>query len=584
MGSRNKKQLSWGRRLLQLCKATVPSVSNITLLRSALCQATTSDRMIAVLSFVVLECVLVTVALILFAIAAVVQFAHAFMDALRLLVVSRCWRSALRSAAMLPRSTTLSLCSALQTAFLESQPTSNTTVTERVILLEYLPQLGMTVGILAGALCSPATILLKLLRFVQGRGCPSVVRGDTAPYIRLAPIPGAVDTSICELSVFEVNGAKHVVRIRGHDSSNPIMMYCHGGPAASEMFAGADHGLRLEHLERDFVVVDYDQRSAMSSGAINFYEARRRGSSSLQNFIETLTIEQHVSDLIELVTKHILVHPSLRGSSSVKRGRVHLCGGSWGSVLALRAAAERPGLFESPIVVRGLVTHDVTCERLAHEFLTDCINEERSRDPKRRERLLARLDALRGVPPGSFHFIGRQGIEQMLKQRSLLTAYGGQTWREFDHFKRCRSPRIQDWAMMAHKAWEATLSLEMSIPTMLSATSSLKTTLECMSELMWGSDETVQPRHIGGGLSVVVAHGAVDRCTSFTLVESFLQSELTVDCGARKSLVWFKKSGHSPDKEEPTEFAALLRAEWLRAASIAERPDSRCKYPSIDIT
>ena len=71
-------------------------------------------------------------------------------------------------------------------------------------------------------------------------------------------VPPSPTVPIYEARKIELGGVKQSVIIRGDDRSNPILMFVHGGPGFSELPTYE----RNADLERDFVVVQWDQRGA----------------------------------------------------------------------------------------------------------------------------------------------------------------------------------------------------------------------------------------------------------------------------------------------------------------------------------
>lgn len=124
---------------------------------------------------------------------------------------------------------------------------------------------------------------------------------------------------------FEVTlgGARQVVNVRGSDKANPILIFVHGGPGAVEMpFAWAFQ----RPWEDVFTVVQYDQRGAGRSYPLN----------DPATLAPTMTPERYRDDAIELI--------ELLKKRYAKR-KVVLMGHSWGSIVGLSVAVERPDLL-----------------------------------------------------------------------------------------------------------------------------------------------------------------------------------------------------------------------------------------------
>lgn len=133
-------------------------------------------------------------------------------------------------------------------------------------------------------------------------------------------IPG--DHSVSELRTFTVNGAELTALLRGADRGNPVVLFVHGGPCCSEIPYARKY---QKALERDFTVVHYDQRG---SGKSYQFGVDYSG----------VTAADHVSDLLAL-TEAV--------SDCLDRPEIILAGHSYGTYIALQAAAQRPDLYRA---------------------------------------------------------------------------------------------------------------------------------------------------------------------------------------------------------------------------------------------
>lgn len=151
------------------------------------------------------------------------------------------------------------------------------------------------------------------------------------------PIPG----SLAELTRVRLGGVDQGILLRGASEDLPVLLYLHGGPGGTDMgvmrvFGGA--------LEREFVVVSWDQRGSIKSvGGLDDPA--------------TMTPEQVLADTIEL-TEY------LRGRFGEER--IYLLGNSWGSTLAVLAAQQRPELFHA-VIGTGQMVSQAETDRLFWE-------------------------------------------------------------------------------------------------------------------------------------------------------------------------------------------------------------------------
>ena len=65
--------------------------------------------------------------------------------------------------------------------------------------------------------------------------------------------------SISRLESIRLGGTEQWIRIRGKDTSNPVLLLIQQGPGLPMLNEAADAN-KLWHLEDDFVVVYWDQR------------------------------------------------------------------------------------------------------------------------------------------------------------------------------------------------------------------------------------------------------------------------------------------------------------------------------------
>jgi len=157
---------------------------------------------------------------------------------------------------------------------------------------------------------------------------------------------------IAELIPAEIGGMTQWLLIRGSDRSAPILLWLHGGPGSAQM---PIHGLTAE-LERDFVVVHWDQRGAGKSNPPGFDPA-------------TMTLDQFLADAEEVTA---LLRDRLGAQPMIVLGH------SWGTMLGARLVARWPGGYAGYIGVgqqvdtlRGAVLTRDWLRQVAPSDLTD---------------------------------------------------------------------------------------------------------------------------------------------------------------------------------------------------------------------
>ena len=173
--------------------------------------------------------------------------------------------------------------------------------------------------------------------------CHHLVNHGRTPAIRDAEgreVPGGV----ASLERITLGGVPQSMLVRGRSTSNPVLLFLHGGPGLPAMcFAHAWQ----RPLEDDFVVVQWDRRGA---GKSYFGDIPPRH----------LTVRRLLEDTYEL--------------ANILRGRfggegVILVGHSWGSYLGMLAVRERPDLFRAYVGVGQLTGDDTADARARLEFV-----------------------------------------------------------------------------------------------------------------------------------------------------------------------------------------------------------------------
>ncbi len=142
--------------------------------------------------------------------------------------------------------------------------------------------------------------------------------------------PNGVD----EAGYMTVGGVRQWVTVRGQDRSLPILLYLHGGPGT----ALADESYLFQRPWEDyFTVVQWDQRGF---GRSDVDLAKIKG---------TVTDERYIADTVDLIEQlKVRLH----------QPKVIALGHSWGALLALQVAHQRPDLLYALVTIGQLT--DVT--------------------------------------------------------------------------------------------------------------------------------------------------------------------------------------------------------------------------------
>jgi len=127
---------------------------------------------------------------------------------------------------------------------------------------------------------------------------------------------------IASLEPITLGGVEQWILIRGQDTSNPVLVFLHGGPGSPAILYGR---FAFKPLEQYFTVVTWDQRGCGKS-----YHAGVD--------LQSLTFEQLLSDTRELVLQ-------LRARFATQK--VFLMGVSWGAILGIHLADDYPDLVQA---------------------------------------------------------------------------------------------------------------------------------------------------------------------------------------------------------------------------------------------
>jgi pimeloyl-ACP methyl ester carboxylesterase len=337
-----------------------------------------------------------------------------------------------------------------------------------------------------------------LLRLSPGRPKPFVDENGH-------PLEG----SISEKTRININGVQQGMFIKSKDATNPVLLYLHGG--VPDYFLNERYPTGLEDY---FTVVWWEQRGAGMSHRADIPP-------------ETLTLEQYVSDTLEL-TNHL--------RDRFRREKIYLMGHSGGTFFGIQAAARRPELYHAYIGVAQM-SNQLESERLAYEYM---LREFRDRGD---EDLVQELEAAPvttagGAPEGYLDVrdkgMHRLGVGTTHDMRSVILGLvlPSLAFREYT---------------LAEKVnlWRAKASSGVSVLWDTAMTTDLN---EQLTEL---------------DLPIYLFHGAYDYTVSYTLAKRYLENLKA----PVKGFYTFEHSAHSPIFEEPERARKILQEDVLAGAN-----------------
>ena len=176
------------------------------------------------------------------------------------------------------------------------------------------------------------------------------------------PLPG----SIAEVTRVRIGGQDQGITIRGQSVEKPVLLYLAGGPGQSSL---PHPRVIFEELEKDFIIVAWDQRGTGKSYAALDPTAG-------------LTPQRAVADAIEL-TDYL--------RERFAEDKIYLLGESYGTILGVLTIQQRPDLYHAFIGSGQMVNVAETDRRIYRDLLA---NAEQTGDA----RLAAKMRAF-GEPP-----------------------------------------------------------------------------------------------------------------------------------------------------------------------------------------
>ena len=315
------------------------------------------------------------------------------------------------------------------------------------------------------------------------------------------------------LEAVQIGGMTQWIRVRGTDTSNPVLLLMQQGPGLP-IINEARSFERLLGLEKDFTVVYWDQRGTGLS------VASPRTTSNKIETSATRMVDDTVS-MLELLRERF-------------GGKAFVAGFSFGATFAAQAAVRRPELVAA-LVATGMDIDIPFAENHTYDF---ALRTARQRANRRATRQLEKI----GPPPHlevkqfsvrarwAFNF---GGVTANATFSSMLRALVGSLLRSPDY-------SVAD----VIRAVRAVTASQAALLPQLASTNLVRT----------------MPRL---EVPIVIAQGRLDQVAPGEPAQRFYDS-LTA---SSKQLVWFEKSAHTPQYDEPAKFRDLLMT--TRASHLA---------------
>lgn len=188
-----------------------------------------------------------------------------------------------------------------------------------------------------------------------------------------------------------IGGIDQWIYTRGQDTSNPLVLFIHGGPASP---LSPVMWMYQRPMEEYFTMVNYDQRGA----------GRTFLTIPPDSIASTIHISTYVNDAIQ-VAETIL--------KRYHKKKLILMGHSWGTIVGMQAAIKRPDLFYAYIGV-GQVINTRDNERYSYDYAVAQAKENNN------DTAVAELQTIAPYP-------GNQPItrERIIIARKWAQYYGG---------------------------------------------------------------------------------------------------------------------------------------------------------------
>ena len=308
---------------------------------------------------------------------------------------------------------------------------------------------------------------------------------------------------ISSLEKVRLGGIEQWILVRGHDRSKPLLLFVHGGPGMTQMPVAHLNAA----LERDFVVVQWDQRGAGKS-----YSTALRP--------EELKIENFVADTLELVEL-------LRRRFGVEK--LHLVAHSWGTIPGALAVARRPELFHTYVGV-SQVGDGLAIQKQLYDSAMDAALKAGN------QRAIAELKRVGAVPFRSFD--------------DCMT-----TCKWWSRYSDPQTKRFTTWRGIR----EGMASPYYSLGDFVKFYRGMRFSVAALWQELSRIDMTQQVPRMD--VPVYFLHGRQDHIILPSLAEDYFRR---LDAPRGKQMIWFENSRHLPHVEEPEKFRSVLINNVLR--------------------
>ncbi|MHA2288723.1 MAG: alpha/beta fold hydrolase [Promethearchaeota archaeon] len=311
------------------------------------------------------------------------------------------------------------------------------------------------------------------------------------------------EDSISEIHYLIINNTKQYVLIRGENVKNPILLFLHGGPGASETAMLRKYN---NVLEKYFTVVYWDQRNAGKSYKKNFPK-------------EEIKVQKYIQDVDALVSY-------LKDKFRVKK--IFLVGHSWGSRLGMYAIQEHPENYSAYVgVAQELSSYEG--ELISYRYTLDKAKELNN------FKAIRELEEMGEPQSGDYSKMYKNGIKDFWKQKNWLIKLGGDYSSKSIYMK---------WMLAI---W---FSREYSFLDLIKFRKSISFSADNIFHDQDYNNFDFFKQFPEVKVPVFFISGMYDYINPWTLVEKYSTSLKA----PHKEFIKFEESGHNPLFEEPEKF------------------------------
>lgn len=315
--------------------------------------------------------------------------------------------------------------------------------------------------------------------------------------------------SVSEKIFVDINGVQQGMFIQSKDTSNPVLLYLHGG--MPDYFLTQKYPTGLEEI---FTVVWWEQRGTGLSYSDDVTK-------------ESVTSEQLIADTITL-TNYL--------RNRFHQDKIYLMGHSGGTFFGIQAAAQHPELYHAYIGVAQM-SNALKSEKLAYDYMLEQF--KRSGDMDMVRKLAASPVTMENGVPTEYHMVRdiamhRLGIGTTHDMKSIVTGLviPSFTFREYT-----LTEKFQLWRGKARNGisilWATALVTDLS-------------------------EQVTEPE-----IPIYFFEGVYDYTCNYDLArEYFKKIHAPV-----KGFYTFENSAHSPIFEEPAKSREILQKDVLAGSN-----------------